>query len=88
MAWTINYSETARKQLQKLDRPVARRIIDFMDERVAKRTDPRDLGKALSGPLGKLWHYRMGDYRLICDINDKSVTVLVIRIGHRREVYR
>ena len=88
MAWTIEYTQTARKQLQKLDKPVARRILDFLDDRVAKQSDPRRLGKALSGPLGNLWRYRIGDYRLICDIDDKAVCVLVLRIGHRREVYR
>ena len=88
MDWTIEYTQTARKQLQKLDKSVARRILDFLDDRVAKQSDPRRLGKALSGPLGNLWRYRIGDYRLICDIDDKAVCVLVLRIGHRREIYR
>lgn len=88
MAWTIEYTQTARKQLQKLDKPVARRILDFLDDRVAKQSDPRSLGKALRGPLGKLWRYRVGDYRVICDIDDKAVSVLVLRVGHRSEVYR
>ena len=88
MDWTIEYTQTARKQLQKLDKSVARRILDFLDDRVAKQSDSRRLGKALSGPLGNLWRYRIGDYRLICDIDDKAVCVLVLRIGHRREIYR
>ena len=88
MDWTIEYTQTARKQLQKLDKSVARRILDFLDDRVAKQSDPRRLGKALSGPLGNLWRYRIGDYRLICDIDDKAVCVLVLRVGHRREIYR
>ncbi len=88
MAWKIDYTETARKQLKKLDKPKARRILDFLDDRVAKQDDPRALGKALSGPLGTLWRYRIGDYRAICEIQHQAVTVLVIRIGHRREVYR
>jgi mRNA interferase RelE/StbE len=71
-----------------LDKPVARRIIDFLDDRVAKQENPRTLGKALTGPLGTLWRYRIGDYRVICDIQHRAVTILVIRIGHRREVYR
>jgi len=86
--WTIEYTQTARKQLQKLGKSVARRILDFLDDRVAKQSDPRRLGKALSGPLGNLWRYRMGDCRLICDIDDKAVCVLVLRVGHRREIYR
>jgi mRNA interferase RelE/StbE len=88
LVWTIDYTQTAKKELKKLDKPVARRILDFMDGRVARLEDPRTLGKALSGPLGTLWRYRIGDYRLICEIQHQAVTVLVIRIGHRREVYR
>jgi mRNA interferase RelE/StbE len=88
LAWTINYAETAKRELKKLDKPVAKRLLDFMDERVAKLEDPRTVGKALSGPLGTLWRYRIGDYRAICEIQDTRVTVLVLHIGHRREVYR
>jgi len=73
--WTIEYTQTARKQLQKLGKSVARRILDFLDDRVAKQSDPRRLGKALSGPLGNLWRYRMGDCRLICDIDDLSLVL-------------
>jgi mRNA interferase RelE/StbE len=86
--WTIEYTETARRELKKLDKSVARRIVDFLDQRLAKEDDPRHLGKSLSGPLGKLWRYRIGDYRVICDVQHKTVTVLVLRVGHRREVYR
>ena len=88
MAWAIEYAETAKKQLRKLDKIAARRIIDFMDERVASRDDPRGIGKALKGPLGELWRYRVGDFRVICDIQDKVLTVLVLQVGNRREVYR
>ena len=88
MAWTIEYAETAKKQLRKLDKPSARRIVDFMDERVAPSDDPRTLGKALKGSLGDLWRYRVGDYRILCDIQDGVLTVLVLQIGNRREVYR
>ena len=59
-----------------------------MDGRVAKQEDPRSLGKTLTGPLGTLWRYRVGDYRVICEIQHGAVRILVIRIGHRREVYR
>ena len=88
MAWTIDYTQTARNQIKKLDRPVARRILDFMDNRVAKQEDPRTLGKVLSGPLGTLWRYRVGDYRIICEIQHTAMKILVVRIGHRGEVYR
>lgn len=89
MAWTISYTETATSQLRKLDRQVARRIVDYMDERVAASGDPRDIGKALTGnTLGTFWRYRVGDCRVICDIQDGALRVLVIQIGNRREVYR
>lgn len=88
MAWTIEYTDTARDQLHKLDRQVARRILDYMDERVAHLEDPRSTGKALKGPLGGLWRYRVGDCRVICDIQDGALRVLVVQIGNRREIYR
>lgn len=88
MAWKIEYAETAVKQLRKLDKVVARRIADFLDERIASGNDPRSLGKPLKGPLGDLWAYRIGDYRVLCDIKDRAVTVLVLQIGNRREIYR
>ncbi len=88
MAWTIEYAETARKQLRKLDKPIARRIVEFMDQRVAPSDDPRETGEALKGPLGDLWRYRVGDFRVLCDIQDRKLTVLVLQVGNRREVYR
>lgn len=88
MAWTIEYADTAKKQLRRLDKLAARRIVDFMDERVAPSADPRTLGKALKGSLGDLWRYRVGDYRVLCDTQDGVLTVLVLQIGNRREVYR
>ena len=88
MVWTIDFTQTARNQLKKLDKPVARRIADFLDDRVAKPEGPRALGKALSGPLGTLWRYRIGDYRVICEIQHRALTILVIQIGHCRELYR
>ncbi len=88
MAWTIDYTQTALNQLRKLDKPSARRILDFMEERVALREDPRSTGKALTGPLGGLWRYRVGDFRVICEIQDGALRVLVVELGNRREVYR
>jgi len=88
LAWTIDYTDTAKGQLRKLDKPTARRIVDYMDERIAGLEDPRSTGKALTGPLGGLWRYRVGDCRIICDIQDGALRVLVVRLGNRREVYR
>jgi mRNA interferase RelE/StbE len=88
LAWRIDYTETARKQLRKIDKQIARCILDFMDTRGAEG-DPRGTGKALKGPMvGTYWRYRVGDYRIICDIQDGAVCILVIEIGNRRDVYR
>ena len=89
MAWTIEFSEAALRQLAKLDKPVARRLVDFMARRVACLDDPRALGESLKGPkLGDFWKYRVGDWRIVCDIQDRRVVVQVVRIGNRRDVYR
>lgn len=88
MVWTIDYSDTAKGQLRKLDKQTAWRIVDFLDERVAGPGNPRSTGKALSGPLGGFWRYRVGDCRVICDIQDGALRVLVVQVGNRREVYR
>ncbi|MBI1904643.1 MAG: type II toxin-antitoxin system RelE/ParE family toxin [Rhodocyclales bacterium] len=88
MAWTIEYTDTATDQLRKLDRQTARRIVDYMDARIAPLEDPRSTGKALTGPLGGLWRYRVGDCRVICDIQDGALRVLVLQVGNRREIYR
>ncbi len=89
MGYRIEFDPRAERELAKLDREVARRIVRFLRERVASLDDPRSIGEALHGPeLGRFWKYRVGDYRLICHIQDQRVTVLVLRIGHRRDVYR
>jgi mRNA interferase RelE/StbE len=89
LAWAVKYTETSQRQLKKLDKSVALRVLDFMDDRVARLEDPRSQGKSLVGPrLGAYWRYRVGDVRVICDIRDEVVTILVLEVGHRREVYR
>ena len=88
MAWQIKIEDAALKELAKLDKQVARQIVDFMDERVAPLADPRSTGKALVGALVGLWRYRVGDYRVICEIRDGALIALVVQIGNRREVYR
>jgi mRNA interferase RelE/StbE len=88
LAWTIEYADTAKAQLRKLDKQMARRIVDFMDERIAGLENPRNTGKALVGPHGGLWRYRVGDCRVICDIQDGALRVLVVQVGNRREIYR
>jgi mRNA interferase RelE/StbE len=89
MAWKMELSPSADRGLDDLDHPIAQRILKFLYERVAKLENPRSLGQALQGSkFGEYWRYRVGDYRIICEIQDKKLVVLVLRIGHRREVYR
>ena len=88
MAWTIDYLTSAKRELRKLDRQAASRIIDYLDDRVAPLGNPRSLGIALANSKEQLWRYRIGDYRVICEIHDARPIVLVVRIGYRSEVYR
>lgn len=89
MAWIIKYTESSLRQLKRPDKPVAQRILDYMDERIASLDDPRAAGKSLVGPrIGSYWRYRVGDVRVICDIQDYALVILVVDVGHRREVYR
>lgn len=85
--WTIEYSEKAARELLKLDRQAAKRIKRYLDERIATDEDPRRFGDALSENLSGLWKYRVGDFRVIVDIQDSIVLVLVLRVGHRSNVY-
>lgn len=89
MAWTVELSAEADRELGKLDAQHAKRILKFLHGRVAKLDDPRSIGEALHGSrLGEFWKYRVGDYRLICKIEDDRLLVLVLRVGHRKEIYR
>jgi len=88
MAWKVEASEEAERQLDKLDHQVAKRIVKFLNERIACLEDPRSIGEALHGPkFGEFWKYRVGDYRIVARIEDKILRVLVVKVGHRREVY-
>lgn len=89
MAWQIEFDPDALKELKKLDRPVQVRLVAFLRERLSPLDDPRSIGEALSGArLGSYWKYRVGDWRIVCDIQDQRIVVRVLRIGNRREVCR
>ena len=88
MAWRVEVKETAQKQIAKLDRKAQSDVVRYLRERVQQAENPRQFGKVLHGEQKGLWRYRVGDYRLICDIDDSSRTVVVLALGHRREVYR
>jgi len=88
LAWTIEIGDAARKELKRLDPQTARRITRYLRKHLAECEDPRAIGKSLTGRLGQYWCYRVGDYRVICSLEEAVCKALVVRIGHRREVYR
>jgi mRNA interferase RelE/StbE len=89
LGFEIEFDPDALKDLKKLDRPVQQRLLGFLKTRVAALDNPRELGEALAGAkLGNYWKYRMGDWRIICDIQGRRIVVRVLRVGSRREVYR
>ena len=88
MVWQVRLDKDAEKQLKRLDPQDQRRLIKFLRERIASSASPRLLGEALKGPLRTLWKYRVGDFRLICDLQDEKFVVLVIKIGNRKDGYR
>ena len=88
MAWKIEFKKDAEKELGRIDRQQAKRILRYLYERIATEKDPRRFGDGLKSNLAGLWKYRIGNYRVICEIQDTAITVLVVRIGHRREIYR
>ncbi len=88
MAWTIEFVPEAAKELRKLDRQVAALILKTLEERIATLDDPRQIGSALVGEHAGFWRWRIGDYRVIARIEDERITILIVRVAHRREVYR
>lgn len=87
MNWDYEISAKALRQLHKLGPEASRRILAFLDSRIAGTEDPRQFGKCLSGPLAEFWRYRVEDYRVICKLEDGKLVVLVVRVGNRRDVY-
>jgi mRNA interferase RelE/StbE len=89
MAWRVELADSAAKQLRKLDSQTAKRILIFLRDSVAMLDDPRSIGEALRGKdFGDFWKYRVGDWRIIADLNDSVMLITVIRIGNRRDIYR
>ncbi len=89
LGFEIEFDPAALDDLKKLDRPVQQRLLGFLRERVALLDDPRSIGEALAGSrLGNYWKYRVGDWRIVCDIQDRRIVVRVLHVGNRRDVYR
>jgi len=87
LAWKIELTELAIKQLKKMGHNEAKRITHYLRKRIEPLDDPRQLGKPLTGNLSTLWRYRVGDYRLICELKENELIVLVVRVGHRKGIY-
>lgn len=87
MIWKVEFDDRARKELRKLDKQTQDRILKWLRTNLATEEDPRRTGKSLKGRMKGLWRYRVGDYRIVSQIQDEQVLILVIRIGHRRDVY-
>jgi mRNA interferase RelE/StbE len=89
MAWRVEFADSAAKQLRKLDPQIAKRILTFLRDRVAVLEDPRSIGEALRGKeFGSFWKYRVGDWRIIADLDDRVMLITLVRLGNRRAVYR
>lgn len=87
MSWQIEYDPGASRDLRKLDRSIQREILDYMDRLIGRADDPRQFGKPLQGSKFGLWRYRLRDYRIVCELQDKRLVVLVVSIGHRSTIY-
>ena len=88
MNWVYRFDQRALKEFKKLGQPTQKNIIAYLDDRIAGEADPRRFGKGLKADLAGLWRYRVGDYRILCQIRDGELLVLVIAIGHRKDVYK
>ncbi len=87
MTWQVEWDDCARRELRRLDASIQRQILRYLRERIVSEASPRRFGKALTGDRIGLWRYRVGDYRLVCKIEDDRLVVLVLAVGHRREIY-
>ena len=87
MTWTVEFDDAAAKEFRKLDKQTQQEILRYFRKRIATDEDPRRFGKPLSRDLADLWRYRVRNYRMICNIEDGNLLVLVLRVGHRKDVY-
>ncbi len=88
MTWTVEWDDKARRELRKLDKNIQKQILQYFRNRIICDEDPRRFGKSLKHELKGLWLYRIGDYRAICQIQDKKLIVLVLAVNHRRNIYQ
>jgi mRNA interferase RelE/StbE len=86
--WTLEFARSALKDLRSIDRPTQQRIRTFLEERIATLQDPRSAGNPLKGERCEYWRYRIGNYRVICELQDERIVILVLRIDHRKAIYQ
>ncbi len=86
--WKVEFDNRARKELRKLDPDIQQRILKWLRKNIEDCDNPRQFGKPLKGHYKGLWRYRSGECRIICQLQDQKLTVLVVRIGHRKDIYR
>lgn len=87
LVYKIILSDEAKRSLRKLDKSIVAKLLTKFESDLRKLIDPRQAGKALKGELGSLWRYRVGDYRIICDIQDEILTIIVVRVGHSKNIF-
>ncbi len=87
MAWTIEWATSVQKSMKKVDHTERKKIREYLENKVAVLDDPRQLGKSLTGNMSEFWRYRVGNYRIITSIQDETVKILVVRVGHRKNIY-
>lgn len=87
MVWSVEFTATAEKQLKKIDRKWQGIILDYLEDEIAGLNNPRSRGKGLAGDKKGIWRYRVGDYRILCQILDAELVILAVTIGHRKDVY-
>ncbi len=87
MTWTVEFDDAAAKELRKLDRQAQKDILEYFRQRISTNDDPRRFGKSLSREFAGMWRYRVRNYRMICQIENDHLIVLVLRVGHRKDIY-
>ena len=87
MKYSVEYTRTAVKQLKKMDKKIVALILTLVEEKLVACENPRSIGKALRGNLNDIWRYRVGDYRIIAKIEDEIVVIIIVEIGHRKDMY-
>ena len=88
MIYELKYEEKAVKQIKKLDLATRKLIKSWIEKNLLNTDNPRQHGKGLTGGLSQYWRYRVGDYRILAEINDTEIVIIIVEVGHRREIYR